>query len=310
MRSSIPKVLHTVGGRTLVTTWSPPPSRWSPDHLVVVVGHGRDQVKAHLTEVAPKAAAAVQDEQHGTGHAVACALSGAAPARRHGRGHLRRRPAADHRDPGRALAEHAGQGNAVTVLTARWPTPPATAGSCARPTAPSRAIVEQKDATDAQRAIREINAGVYAFDAAALRHGLDRLGHRQRPGRAVPDRRARASRGPTGGRVGARASPTTCGRSRASTTGSSSPARRRAQRPYARASHAAGVDGASTPPPPGSTSTVDPRAATRVLEPERPAPRRHPRRDRRRSSARTATLIDTVVGAGATRHATRRPTAP
>jgi CTP:molybdopterin cytidylyltransferase MocA len=76
MRSSIPKVLHTVGGRTLVHHAVAAAAALEPDHLVVVVGHGRDQVKAHLTEVAPTATTAVQDEQLGTGHAVACALSG------------------------------------------------------------------------------------------------------------------------------------------------------------------------------------------------------------------------------------------
>ena len=53
MRSSIPKVLHTVGGRTLVQHAVAAAEPLEPDHLVVVVGHGRDQVTAHLTEVAP-----------------------------------------------------------------------------------------------------------------------------------------------------------------------------------------------------------------------------------------------------------------
>ena len=76
MRSSIPKVLHLVAGRTLVHHAVAAAEPLEPDHLVVVVGHGRDQVTAHLTEVAPKATTAVQDQQLGTGHAVACALSG------------------------------------------------------------------------------------------------------------------------------------------------------------------------------------------------------------------------------------------
>src|SRR5688500_1546649 len=76
MKSSIPKVLHSVGGRTLVHHAAAAGEALEPDHLVVVVGHGRDEVTAHLAEVAPKATTAIQDQQLGTGHAVSCALDG------------------------------------------------------------------------------------------------------------------------------------------------------------------------------------------------------------------------------------------
>ncbi len=56
------------------------------------------------------------------------------------------------------------------------PTRPATAGSSATTTAAVTGIVEQKDADEAQRSICEINAGMYAFDAAALRDALGRIG--------------------------------------------------------------------------------------------------------------------------------------
>ena len=175
MRSSIPKVLHTVGGRTLVHHAVAAAEALDPDHLVVVVGHGRDQVKAHLTEVAPTATTAVQDEQLGTGHAVACALSGL--PRLDGTvvvtyGDV---PLLTTATLAQLLAEHARHGNAVTALTAVLADPTGYGRIVRGADGTVEGIVEQKDATDAQRALLEINAGVYAFDAATLRHGLDRL---------------------------------------------------------------------------------------------------------------------------------------
>ncbi len=58
----------------------------------------------------------------------------------------------------------------------RCPTRPATAGSCATPTARCAGIVEQKDATDEQRAITEINSGIYAFDADRAARGAGQVG--------------------------------------------------------------------------------------------------------------------------------------
>ena len=54
MRSAIPKVLHAVGGRTLVSHAVAAAEALEPDHLVVVVGHGRDQVTAHLPRSRPR----------------------------------------------------------------------------------------------------------------------------------------------------------------------------------------------------------------------------------------------------------------
>ena len=80
MKSAIPKVLHPVGGRSLVHHAVAAAAALEPDHLVVVVGHGRDQVVAHLAEVAPKAATVVQEQQLGTGHAVAVRAAPSCPS--------------------------------------------------------------------------------------------------------------------------------------------------------------------------------------------------------------------------------------
>ena len=80
MRSATPKVLHEVGGRTLVGHVLAAVGTLHPEHLVVVVGHGRDRVVAHLAEIAPEALTVVQEQQNGTGHAMRVALAGLAAA--------------------------------------------------------------------------------------------------------------------------------------------------------------------------------------------------------------------------------------
>ena len=175
MKSAIPKVLHTIGGLTLVGHAVKAAATLDPEHLVVVVGHGRDRVTAHLAETAPKARTAVQADQRGTGHAVQCALAELPE--------LTGTVVVTYGDvpllTGETLTalvdEHTGQGNAVTVLTAQLPDP-AGYGRVVRDGDGSvAAIVEEKDATADQQQIREINSGIYAFDAAVLRDGLARL---------------------------------------------------------------------------------------------------------------------------------------
>ena len=175
MRSSIPKVLHQIGGRSLVGHAVKAAEQLDPEHLVVVVGHGREQVVAHLAETAPKARIAVQDDQRGTGHAVQCALADLPQ--------LSGTVVVTYGDvpllTGDTLqalvAQHVGRSDAVTVLTAHV-VDPAGYGRAVRDSDGSlAAIVEEKDATQAQLEVGEINSGIYAFDAAVLREGLSRL---------------------------------------------------------------------------------------------------------------------------------------
>ncbi|MBM9505013.1 bifunctional UDP-N-acetylglucosamine diphosphorylase/glucosamine-1-phosphate N-acetyltransferase GlmU [Actinacidiphila acididurans] len=178
MKSATPKVLHTICGRSLVGHVVAASRALEPDHLVVVVGHAREQVADHLRTVDPKALIAVQQEQHGTGHAVRTALEEFA------------RQGVLLPDSGTVVvtygdtplltpetlteltAAHQAAGNAVTVLTAEVPDPTGygriVRGADGRVTA----IVEQKDADAAQRAITEINSGVYAYEAALLAQAL------------------------------------------------------------------------------------------------------------------------------------------
>ena len=182
MRSATPKVLHAVGGRTLVGHVLSAVAGLEPEHLVVVVGHGRDQVGAHVAAIAPDAVAVVQEQQNGTGHAVRVALEGLDSW------------GAPDLGPGPVLVlagdtpllttatlqslvdTHVGAGAASTVLTAVVDDPTGYGRVLRDPaTGHVTGIVEHKDADDAQRAVREINSGVYAFDAVALREALGRL---------------------------------------------------------------------------------------------------------------------------------------
>ncbi|QRP47016.1 bifunctional UDP-N-acetylglucosamine diphosphorylase/glucosamine-1-phosphate N-acetyltransferase GlmU [Amycolatopsis sp. FDAARGOS 1241] len=180
MRSSTPKVLHPIAGRPLVEHAVRAAAGLNPEHLVVVIGHGREAVGAELARVGEalgrEVTTAVQAEQKGTGHAVSCALH-ELPAGLTGTvlvsyGDV---PLLDTGTLAALLAEHTGSGNAVTVLTAVVENP-AGYGRIVRDAGGRvSSIVEHKDATPEQHEITEINSGVYAFDAAVLSDGLSRL---------------------------------------------------------------------------------------------------------------------------------------
>ncbi|PWW65536.1 bifunctional UDP-N-acetylglucosamine diphosphorylase/glucosamine-1-phosphate N-acetyltransferase GlmU [Actinokineospora spheciospongiae] len=180
MRSATPKVLHPVAGRPLVEHAVRAAAGLKPAHLVVVLGHGRDAVGAHLSTVAEalgrEVVTAVQENQNGTGDAVSCGLA-PLPADLTGTvlvtyGDV---PLLDTATLTALLDEHAGRGNAVTVLTAVVADPTGYGRITRTADGAVEAIVEHKDATAEQRAITEVNSGVYAFDAAVLVDGLSRL---------------------------------------------------------------------------------------------------------------------------------------
>jgi bifunctional UDP-N-acetylglucosamine pyrophosphorylase/glucosamine-1-phosphate N-acetyltransferase len=180
MRSSTPKVLHPIAGRPLVEHAVRAAAGLDPDHLVVVVGHGRAAVTDHLdgvtTALDRKVTTAVQTEQKGTGHAVACGLADL-PGADTGTvlvtyGDV---PLLETATLTALLAEHDESGNAVTVLTAVVADPTGYGRIIRAADGSVVAIVEHKDATQEQLAITEINSGIYAFDAAVLADGLSRL---------------------------------------------------------------------------------------------------------------------------------------
>ncbi|MEU6463313.1 bifunctional UDP-N-acetylglucosamine diphosphorylase/glucosamine-1-phosphate N-acetyltransferase GlmU [Streptomyces sp. NPDC046976] len=177
MKSATPKVLHQICGRSLVGHVLAAARELKPENLVVVVGHAREQVTAHLTETDPAARTAVQEQQNGTGHAVRMGLEELGGA-------VTGTVVVVCGDTPLLTAEtlrglagtHHADGNAVTVLTAE--VPDATGyGRIVRDEASGAvtAIVEHKDASAEQRAIREINSGVFAFDGRLLADALTKV---------------------------------------------------------------------------------------------------------------------------------------
>lgn len=175
MKSAVPKVLHAIGGRSMLGHALIAAQSLDPQHLVVVVRHGRDQVAEHVRQVAPSAQVVDQDDVLGTGRAVQCALA-ALPA-------LTGTIVVTYGDvpllSAETLAElvavHQRGGGAVTVLTATVDNPTGYGRILREPDGAVAAVVEQQDADEVQRAIREVNSGIYAFDAAVLAEALSRL---------------------------------------------------------------------------------------------------------------------------------------
>jgi bifunctional UDP-N-acetylglucosamine pyrophosphorylase/glucosamine-1-phosphate N-acetyltransferase len=180
MRSATPKVLHRIGGRSLIEHAVRAAGGLSPEHLAVVVGHGRDQVGEHLSRLAESVPAritvAVQEEQRGTGHAVACGLA-ALPAPVSGTVLVTYgdTPMLQTATLAELIEGHAAAGNAVTVLTAVVAEPGGYGRILRDGSGEVVGIVEHRDATEAQREIAEINSGIYVFDAEVLADALTRL---------------------------------------------------------------------------------------------------------------------------------------
>ncbi|MFH9074160.1 bifunctional UDP-N-acetylglucosamine diphosphorylase/glucosamine-1-phosphate N-acetyltransferase GlmU [Streptomyces alboflavus] len=180
MKSATPKVLHEICGRSLVGHVLAAARELSPERLVAVVGHESERVIAHLAGIDPEVRTAFQAQQNGTGHAVRMGLEelGGGPDSIDGTvvvvcGDT---PLLTGATLTSLAATHSADGNAVTVLTAE--VPDATGyGRIVRDGASGAvtAIVEHKDATDAQRAIREINSGVFAFDGQLLADALGKV---------------------------------------------------------------------------------------------------------------------------------------
>ncbi|MFC5177962.1 bifunctional UDP-N-acetylglucosamine diphosphorylase/glucosamine-1-phosphate N-acetyltransferase GlmU [Nocardioides taihuensis] len=175
MKSKTMKVLHPIGGRTMVGHVLAAVQEVGPDRVVAVVGHQRDEVGAHIRSLVPDVVLAVQETQDGTGHAVRVAVEAAGTTSgtvlvAAGDTPLLRGESL------RAFAEdHAASGRAVSILTGVVADPHGYGRIVRDPDGLVAAIVEEKDADDEQRAIREINSGILAFDATFLVDALPRL---------------------------------------------------------------------------------------------------------------------------------------
>ena len=175
MKSKTMKVLHPLCGRSMIGHVLVAVQAVQPDRIVAVVGHQREQVSAHIASLVPDAVLAVQETQDGTGHAVRVAMESAGVDDRHRHRRVRRHPAARGREPARLRRGARGRA-ARRQHPVRGGRGPFGYGRVVRNAEGDvEAIVEEKDATAAQREIREINSGILAFDAGFLAEALPRL---------------------------------------------------------------------------------------------------------------------------------------
>jgi bifunctional UDP-N-acetylglucosamine pyrophosphorylase / glucosamine-1-phosphate N-acetyltransferase len=175
MKSRVPKVLHTLCGRSMLGHVLAAAGELDPQRLVVVAGHLREEVRAEAARYAPDVCVVVQERQAGTGHAVRMVMEtlGDLPGTvvvTYGD-----MPLLQAQTLAALVRAHHAAGNAVTVLTARV-ADPSGYGRVIRDDGGSLAeIVEDGDATAAQRAIDEINSGCYAFDGILLADAVKRV---------------------------------------------------------------------------------------------------------------------------------------
>ncbi|HWC35794.1 MAG TPA: bifunctional UDP-N-acetylglucosamine diphosphorylase/glucosamine-1-phosphate N-acetyltransferase GlmU [Mycobacteriales bacterium] len=176
MKSELAKVLHAICGRSLLGHVLAATEPLGAAHTVVVVGHLRDQITHHLAEIGSTATAVVQEEQLGTGHAVRTALKAAHVP---GEGTVvvvpGDAPLITTESLQAMLAEHAKSAAAATLLTSEVADPHGYGRVVRASDGRVHAIVEERDADAATRAIHEVGTSVYAFDGAKLRAALARV---------------------------------------------------------------------------------------------------------------------------------------
>jgi len=170
MKSKLPKVMHSLAGKTLIEHVLDIVSQAGIDRTLVIVGHGREDVEAHINN---RAEIVVQTEQLGTGHAVMQAmpylegeknvlvLSGDQPLLK-------------SETLNELVKLHQTQGASATVLTA-YVEQPFGYGRIIKEGESLVKIVEEKDATPDERKTKEINTGTYCFKGSALRDALTKI---------------------------------------------------------------------------------------------------------------------------------------
>jgi len=186
MKSKTTKVLHPVCGRSMIGHVLAAAGALRPERVVAVVGHGREQVAPHVLDLVPDALLAVQETQEGTGHAVRVAVEALRDATGSTSGTVvvtyADTPLLEGETLAALVSDHATSGCAVTLLTAEIADPYGYGRIVRDEDGGVRAIVEEKDASAAEAAIREINAGIYAFDGDFLADAVTRLSNENAKG--------------------------------------------------------------------------------------------------------------------------------
>ena len=173
MKSDMAKVLHPMAGTPMLGHVMQTLDHLGVGRVLVVIGHQRERVRQVFADA--EVEWVVQAEQRGTGHAVMMAggalesfegtllvVCGDTPLLRASTLHA-------------LLEGHKASHAAVTVLSMRLPDPTGYGRIVRRADDSIETIVEHRDATPAQRALDEVNSGIYAFDYPALATVLSRL---------------------------------------------------------------------------------------------------------------------------------------
>ena len=174
MKSNIPKVLHSIAGRSLIGHVLNSISKLNSQELLVVVGSGREMLEVELHQIAPDAKTVFQSERLGTGHAVQMAL-------------------AESKSSGTVLVvagdiplisagtltefatAHKKGNYSASVLTSEIDDPTGYGRIIRDDENLLLRIVEEKDASDSERYIFEINSGIYLFELDILKSAISKL---------------------------------------------------------------------------------------------------------------------------------------
>lgn len=174
MKSDLPKVLHTLGGRPLLAYSLDLAAELGAGRTLVVVGHQAERVRRAFAS-RPGLGFVTQQPQLGTGHAVMAA----APRLQGWRGPVLILcgdvPGLKADTCRRLLAHHQARAEALTVLGMDLPRPGHYGRLVTDRHGRLARIVEYRDASPAERAITLVNAGVYAAQAGPLLEFLPRL---------------------------------------------------------------------------------------------------------------------------------------
>lgn len=176
MKSQRAKVLHELGGSPLIAHVVRAAQALEPRSIIVIVGHQAEEVQqAVVAEAAELASFVVQEKQRGTGDAVESArsllenseslvlvLSGDVPMMR-------------AETLKNFIEHHNNSGATCSILSVRLENPTGYGRIIRDENDTFRKIVEQRDATDEERGVREINSGIYCFDSKALFEGLRKV---------------------------------------------------------------------------------------------------------------------------------------
>jgi bifunctional UDP-N-acetylglucosamine pyrophosphorylase/glucosamine-1-phosphate N-acetyltransferase len=177
MKSKTMKVLHEVGGRSMIGHVLAAVQELGPQRVVTVVGHQREQVGPHVHSIVPDAVLAVQETQEGTGHAVRVAVEAAGVETGTVLVATADTPLLRGESLRAFLAEHEAAQRAVSILSGVLPDPFGYGRIVRDADGDVVAIVEEKDATPEQREIAEISSGIFAFEAGFLAGALPRVGN-------------------------------------------------------------------------------------------------------------------------------------